>query len=194
MNIEWLFALRLRCRLILEPRRLHSDLEDELQFHLATLAEQHRNTGVDPAEAEFLARRKFGNPTRFQEVCRDMWTFRCLDVMRQDIRYVTRTLLRSAGFSAATSSLPRLWRTACPFPLPELHPKWAGFAWWSATGRPASPDRCAGSCRQTMRDPASRRSKRSSGTNSASQSSEWGGAGFSVFTRRSSCGNSAPTS
>ena|ERR1700733_5852766 len=101
MNVEWISALRLRCRSIVRPRQLHSDLEDELQFHLATLAEQHRKAGVDAGEAEYLARRKFGNPTRFQEACSDMWTFRWLEVMRQDIRYVTRTLLSSAGFSAA---------------------------------------------------------------------------------------------
>ncbi len=113
MNIEWLSALRLRCRSIVRPRQLRSDLEDELQFHLATLAEQHRNAGVDAVEADYLARRKFGNTTRFQEVCSDMWTFRWLEVMRQDIRYVTRTLLRSAGFSAAVIVTLALGIGAC---------------------------------------------------------------------------------
>ena len=56
-------------------RALDRDLEDELRFHL-----------------EMSGRARFGNPTRIQELCRDMWTFTNLESWWQDIRYAVRTL------------------------------------------------------------------------------------------------------
>ncbi len=102
MNLEFLSVFRLRIRSLVSRRRLNRDLDDELQFHLAAMASRHREAGVEPREAERLSRLKFGNPNSFQEVLRDMWTFRWFEVMLHDIRYAARALARSLGFSAAT--------------------------------------------------------------------------------------------
>ena len=58
---EKLTNLRLRWR-ALWKRRLESDLEDELAFHLAMREEKNRKAGVTNS-----ARRSFGNPAMVKE-------------------------------------------------------------------------------------------------------------------------------
>jgi predicted permease len=100
MNFELLSAFRLRCRYLWRRRRLDRDIDDELRFHLDTLARRERDRGAEPGEAERLARLKFGNPTSFREALREMWTFHWLEAMFQDTRYAARTLAKTPGFSA----------------------------------------------------------------------------------------------
>lgn len=91
MPFEWLNSLRLRIRALLGGKRLDRDLEDELAFHLAMRAERS-----DP----LTARRSFGNPAYIQETCREMWTVRWIEMLRQDARYAARTLRKSPAFAA----------------------------------------------------------------------------------------------
>jgi hypothetical protein len=56
--------------------------------------------GESPAEAEANARREFGNATLVKEVTRDMWGWRWLETLLQDLRYGLRQLRRNLGFTA----------------------------------------------------------------------------------------------
>src|SRR5256885_7524861 len=97
----WLHGIRLRWRGFLRRRQLDRDLEDELQFHLEMKAMRNREAGMTPQEALAAARRQFGNPLRWKESIREMWSLGLLESVIQDLRYATRSLLRTPGFAAA---------------------------------------------------------------------------------------------
>src|SRR5207249_6538455 len=55
--------------------------------------------GLDPREADYEARRMFGNVALKREEARDMWGFRSLDSFIQDVRFGIRLLRRSPAFT-----------------------------------------------------------------------------------------------
>jgi putative ABC transport system permease protein len=88
-------------RLLFYMRRDQFDreLEEEMRFHLEMKAEENLAAGRSPEEARYAARRQFGNQTLLQEVSRDMWSFRSLETLAQDLRYGLRMSLKDKGFT-----------------------------------------------------------------------------------------------
>ena len=76
---------------LLHRRRLQQDLDDELRFHLEMKAQAQG--GPDQA------RQSFGNLTATKEALHDMWTFPSLESWWSDIRYATRSLAATPGFT-----------------------------------------------------------------------------------------------
>jgi predicted permease len=75
------------------------ELEEEMRFHLEMKAEDNIEAGMNHEEARYAARRQFGNQTLLQEVSRDMWSFRSLETLAQDLRYGMRMMLKNPGFT-----------------------------------------------------------------------------------------------
>jgi len=97
---QWLNSAWLRAKALFKRRQLDRDLEDELRFHLAMREEKLKAAGVNPEEARYATRRRFGNSFSLKEVCREMWTFAWLEDFGQDVRYTLRAMRKNPGFTA----------------------------------------------------------------------------------------------
>jgi hypothetical protein len=82
-------------RLLIYARRNQFDreLEEEMQFHLEMKAKENIAEGKSVEEARYAARRQFGNQTLLLEASRDMWGFRPLETLAQDMRYGLRIFI-----------------------------------------------------------------------------------------------------
>jgi hypothetical protein len=77
------------------------DLERELRSDLELEAAEQQENGLQPEEARYAAERAFGNTALVKEAVREMWGWTSLERLAQDLRYGTRTLLKSPGFTLA---------------------------------------------------------------------------------------------
>jgi putative ABC transport system permease protein len=83
--------------------RFDRELEEEMRFHLEMKAGENLAAGISPEEARHAARRQFGNQTLLREVSRDMWSFRSLETLAQDLRYGLQMMIKNPGFTAVAA-------------------------------------------------------------------------------------------
>ncbi len=75
-------------------------LTEEFEAHIAMEAEHLRRSGMDPVEADRIARVRFGGRAGFRAEALDEARSRPVEDLAQDIRYGVRTLLRTPRFTA----------------------------------------------------------------------------------------------
>jgi len=93
-------------------REREDDLDRELRDHLDLEAEEQREAGLSPAEAQSAARRAFGNLALTKEDVRRAWGWSWIDDSFQDLRFAMRLLLRNRGFTAA-AVIPLAFAIGC---------------------------------------------------------------------------------
>lgn len=87
--------LRLRVRVLLAPRRVERELDDELNFHLEMETRKHVAPGLSLDEARARARARFGSKPVAAEECRDARGVAFVDDCVRDILYAFRTFRRA---------------------------------------------------------------------------------------------------
>ena len=112
-----------------QTKKRDADLERELRSDLELEEEEQRERGLSEEEARYAARRAFGNATLIREQTRAVWSWSWLEQLVRDVKYGTRTLLRSPEFAfvsvlimalgiGATTSLFTMVRAVLLRPLP----------------------------------------------------------------------------
>ncbi len=92
-------VLRMRLRSLLRRNRAERELEKELRFHLEEAIEESQASGLSGAEARRAAMKRLGGIAQIEEECRDMRRTSFVENVKQDLRYATRMLRNSPGFS-----------------------------------------------------------------------------------------------
>jgi predicted permease len=95
----WPKQVLARLRSLLQRDRLDRDLDDELAFHLAQRAEKNRAAGMGATEAQYSAHRQLGNATSIKEDTRRLRTLPTVENLAQDVRYGSRTLIKTPLFA-----------------------------------------------------------------------------------------------
>jgi putative ABC transport system permease protein len=75
------------------------DLERELRSDLELEAEEQRERGLPPGEAQYAARRALGDTTILKEEVREMWGWHSIERLGQDLRFAVRGMRRNPGMT-----------------------------------------------------------------------------------------------
>lgn len=79
--------------------RVEAELSREIAAHLALVEEDFRRQGMSEAEAHIAARRACGNPEHTRQLHRNERSILWLEQMLQNIRFSTRQLRKTPGFT-----------------------------------------------------------------------------------------------
>jgi predicted permease len=141
---EWITRLRWHLGRLGRRSHFEGDLDDEVRFHIESLATELQARGLSPSDALAKARREFGSIARASEDSRDAWQFRWMVDLVTDLRYAIRSFRRSPGFTltavlslalgiGANVAIFNALYTVLWKPLPVANPEsLVGFSIWSA--------------------------------------------------------------
>ncbi|MGJ5814704.1 ADOP family duplicated permease [Paludibaculum fermentans] len=90
-----------RLSYLLRRGRFDRELDEEIEFHIETRADELEAGGLARSGALAQARREFGSGTRAKEETRAAWQFGWLEDLARDVSYCGRAFRRSPGFAAA---------------------------------------------------------------------------------------------
>ncbi|MBS1826190.1 MAG: hypothetical protein JST93_12780 [Acidobacteria bacterium] len=80
-------------------RRAADSLHEEIEAHIEEKVEALIEAGMTEVDARAKARRDFGNTLHISEESRAVWTWAPLEILLQDLRQASRTLLREPALT-----------------------------------------------------------------------------------------------
>src|ERR1700744_6097282 len=86
-------------RQLFTRRQIYSDLSEEIRLHLAEKVEALMADGMTRKDAEYAAKREFGNPARIEESGHQAWMWPRAESILADLRFAFRKLRHSPGFA-----------------------------------------------------------------------------------------------
>ena len=86
-------------RQLFTRRQIYSDLSEEIRLHLAEKVETLMAGGMNRKDAEYAAKREFGNIARIEESGHEPWMWPRAESILADIRFTLRKLRHSPGFA-----------------------------------------------------------------------------------------------
>src|SRR5215213_147368 len=92
--VMWLQALTAK-------RRVERELDEEMRFHIEMEAEKHARRGLTPDEARRRASLAFGSVEQHKEAMREGRGARGIERAAFDVRFATRQLRKTPGFTVA---------------------------------------------------------------------------------------------
>jgi predicted permease len=99
MRLEhWLYKLPLRLRSLFRGTQVDQDLNDEMQYHMDRLVQEHMKKGLPEESARLAAVRAMDGLEQNKEKCRDARSVSVPLNLARDIRYAVRGLRKSPGF------------------------------------------------------------------------------------------------
>ncbi len=115
-------------------RRRYEELGESVREHLAERIEDLVAEGVPRADAEFRAKREFGNVTRIEEQSREVWQWPRVESLWADVRFALRQMKKTPGFAVvvivtlalgigANTTVFSIVDAVVLRPLPYAHPE-----------------------------------------------------------------------
>ncbi|MGA8271236.1 MAG: ABC transporter permease [Candidatus Sulfotelmatobacter sp.] len=86
-------------RQLFARRQIYDDLTEEIHAHLSEKVEELVAAGMPRKEAEYQARREFGNAVLIEERSREVWMWPTLESILADVKFALRQLRKSPGFT-----------------------------------------------------------------------------------------------
>lgn len=98
--MKLLASLRAVVSALFRHKLVENETDEELRTHVQNRTEDLERSGLTPAEAKRRARIEFGNHEKFKEECREERGGFWLETVWTDIRFGSRMLRRSPGFTS----------------------------------------------------------------------------------------------